>query len=69
MANLVSRGTGIRRKRRPQNVCPNPLFAKWVEEWRDEAREKGIKSQYSYTRVWLHESSYVVAIGPARRTF
>lgn len=51
MAGRVDLEAGIRRKRRPKSVCPNPLFVKWVEEWRDEAREKGIKSQYSYTKV------------------
>ena len=50
MAGRVDLEAGTRRKRRPKG-CPNPLFVKWVEEWRDEAREKGIKSQYSYTKV------------------
>ena len=40
-----------RRKRRPVGACPNPLFVKWVEEWRDEAREEGSKVQYAYTKV------------------
>ena len=51
MAGRVDLEAGTRRKRRPKSVCPNPLFVKWVEEWRDEAREKGKKSQYSYTKV------------------
>ena len=51
MAGRVDLEAGTRRKRRPKSVCPNSLFVKWVEEWRDEAREKGKKSQYSYTKV------------------
>ena len=47
----TSTGTGIRRKRRPKGLCANPLFVKWVEEWRDEARERGVKSQYTYNKV------------------
>ena len=41
-----------RRKRRPINGCPNPLFVQWVEEWRDEARNDGLKTQYTYTKVY-----------------
>lgn len=40
-----------RRRRRTQGPCPNALFVRWVEEWRDEAREKGAKSQYTYAKV------------------
>ncbi|XP_023222527.1 crossover junction endonuclease MUS81-like [Centruroides sculpturatus] len=31
--------------------CPNPLFAKWLKEWRDEAIEKGWKLQHTYSRA------------------
>ncbi|XP_067137762.1 crossover junction endonuclease MUS81 isoform X2 [Centruroides vittatus] len=31
--------------------CPNPLFAKWLKEWRDEAIEKGWKIQHTYSRA------------------
>lgn len=44
--------TGTKRKRRVGGQCPNPLFIKWMEEWRDEAREKGVQSQYAYTKVF-----------------
>lgn len=40
-----------RRRRRTQGPCPNALFVRWVEEWRDEAREKGVKTQYTYAKV------------------
>lgn len=42
----------VRRKRRPNSGCPNPLFVQWVEEWRDEARNDGSKTQYTYTKVY-----------------
>ena len=42
-----------RRRRRSKGPCPNSLFVRWVEEWRDEAREKGMKTQYAYAKV-LH---------------
>lgn len=48
---MESSKPALKRKRRPVGECPNPLFVKWVEEWRDEAREEGSKVQYAYTRV------------------
>ena len=42
---------GCKRKRRRVPSCPNPLFAQWIEEWRDEAIEKGLKSSYTYSKV------------------
>ena len=44
--------SSLKRKRRVyKNGCANPLFVKWVEEWRDDARERGVSSHYSYTKV------------------
>ncbi|XP_013876683.1 crossover junction endonuclease MUS81 isoform X1 [Austrofundulus limnaeus] len=31
--------------------CPNPLFLKWLTELRDEAKEKGLKIQYTYQKA------------------
>lgn len=30
---------------------PNPLFEMWLREWKEEAAEKGIKSQYVYAKA------------------
>ncbi|XP_048259874.1 crossover junction endonuclease MUS81-like [Haliotis rufescens] len=40
---------GKRKKKLPK--CPNPLFERWLQEWRDEAAEKGWKSQYIYSKA------------------
>ena len=40
-----------KRKRRPKGVCPNPLFLRWLEEYRDEAMNNGSKSSYTYNKV------------------
>ena len=40
-----------RRKRRHKISCPNTLFATWLQEWRDEAIDKGNKSSYAYNRA------------------
>ncbi|KAM7436322.1 Crossover junction endonuclease mus81 [Porites harrisoni] len=37
--------------RKKQRVCPNPLFLKWLEDWRDEAKEKNSKLQYTYGKA------------------
>lgn len=42
---------GKRKKKRTR--MPNPLFEMWLKEWKQEAADKGIKSQYVYAKV-LH---------------
>ena len=49
--NLKMETKRLKRKRRPVGGYSNPLFVKWVEEWRDQAREEGSKVQYAYTKV------------------
>ncbi|XP_052766912.1 crossover junction endonuclease MUS81-like [Mya arenaria] len=39
------------KKKKKRGTCPNPLFAQWLEEWRDSAAEKGMKSQYTYGKA------------------
>ena len=38
-------------RRKKQRECPNPLFLKWLEQWRDEAKQKNSKLQYTYGKV------------------
>lgn len=38
-------------RKRTLPSCPNPMFLKWLTELRDEAREKGQKTQYTYQKV------------------
>ncbi|XP_069821500.1 crossover junction endonuclease MUS81 [Dendropsophus ebraccatus] len=38
-------------RKRPLPPCPNPLFLKWLTEWRDSAAEKGLKTQYVYQKA------------------
>ena len=37
--------------RKKQRECPNPLFLKWLEDWRDEAKQKNSKLQFTYGKV------------------
>lgn len=38
-------------RKRALPSCPNPLFLQWLTELRDEAKEKGLKTQYTYQKV------------------
>ncbi|KAM3918318.1 crossover junction endonuclease MUS81 isoform 2-T6 [Leptodactylus fuscus] len=38
-------------RKRPLPSCPNPLFLKWLTEWRDSAAEKGLKTQFVYQKA------------------
>ncbi|XP_073207768.1 crossover junction endonuclease MUS81 isoform X3 [Lepidochelys kempii] len=38
-------------RKKPVPACPNPLFVQWLTEWRDEAAEKGKKTQFVYQRA------------------
>lgn len=39
------------RKKRTAKACPNPLFEKWLEEWKKEAQERGLNSVHTYRKV------------------
>ncbi|XP_064599705.1 crossover junction endonuclease MUS81-like [Liolophura sinensis] len=50
---------GLKGKRKKKkNLCPNPLFVQWLTEWRDEAAEKGMKSQYCYRKALASLKKY-----------
>ncbi|KAK2553821.1 Crossover junction endonuclease MUS81 [Acropora cervicornis] len=38
-------------RRKKHRECPNPLFLKWLEQWRDEAKQKNSKLQYTYGKA------------------
>lgn len=46
-----------KQKKQPKS-CPNPLFLKWLEQWRDEAKSKESKLQYVYSKVSILNSSF-----------
>ena len=51
--NVNSREPKGNKKRKPAKECPNPLFLKWLERWRDEAKAKDSKLQYVYNKVQI----------------
>ena len=40
-----------RQRSKKVRECPNPLYLKWLEEWRDDARDQGSKMQHTYAKV------------------
>lgn len=38
-------------RKRPLPICPNPLFVRWLTEWRDEAASRGRRTQFVFQKV------------------
>ena len=41
------------KRKKKKETSANPLFVEWLTEWKEEAAEKGWKSQYTYGKVCL----------------
>ncbi|XP_069570891.1 LOW QUALITY PROTEIN: crossover junction endonuclease MUS81 [Brachyistius frenatus] len=53
-------------RKRALPSCPNPLFLKWLTELRDEAREKGLKIQYTYQKAINSLNKYPLPLQNAK---
>lgn len=62
--NMAVARQGVKRKRRPKNVCPNPMLVKWLEEWRDEALENNWRTSYTYSKVCMscHDNCFMILV-------
>ena len=49
VAQATSKATQGRK--RPTKACANPMFEKWLEEWKQEAQERGLNSVHTYRKV------------------
>ncbi|XP_023374295.1 crossover junction endonuclease MUS81 isoform X1 [Otolemur garnettii] len=38
-------------RKRPLPVCPNPLFTRWLTEWRDEAASRGRRTRFVFQKA------------------
>ncbi|KAM9220409.1 crossover junction endonuclease MUS81 isoform 2-T2 [Dugong dugon] len=38
-------------RKRPLPVCPNPLFVRWLTEWRDEATSRGRRTRFVFQKA------------------
>uniref|UniRef100_A0A8C9WVV6 Crossover junction endonuclease MUS81 n=1 Tax=Sander lucioperca TaxID=283035 RepID=A0A8C9WVV6_SANLU len=53
-------------RKRALPSCPNPLFLKWLTELRDEAKEKGLKIQYTYQKAISSLNKYPLPLQNAK---
>ncbi|XP_034412714.1 crossover junction endonuclease MUS81 isoform X2 [Cyclopterus lumpus] len=53
-------------RKRALPSCPNPLFVEWLTELRDEAREKGLKIQYTYQKAISSLNKYPLPLQNAK---
>ncbi|KAL8615659.1 hypothetical protein ACOMHN_034809 [Nucella lapillus] len=51
MSNRLPPSSLAGKRKRKKEPNPNPLFCQWLAEWRDEAKEKGWKSEYIYSKA------------------
>ncbi|XP_051823010.1 crossover junction endonuclease MUS81 [Antechinus flavipes] len=38
-------------RKRPLPACANPLFVRWLREWRDEAADRGLRTRFVYQKA------------------
>lgn len=38
-------------RKRPAKACANPMFEKWLEEWKQEAQDRGLNCVHTYRKV------------------
>ncbi|KAM8899418.1 crossover junction endonuclease MUS81 isoform 1-T2 [Spinachia spinachia] len=53
-------------RKRTLPSSPNPLFLKWLTELRDEAKEKGLKIQYTYQKAISSLNKYPLPLQNAK---
>uniref|UniRef100_A0A8C9RFI7 Crossover junction endonuclease MUS81 n=1 Tax=Scleropages formosus TaxID=113540 RepID=A0A8C9RFI7_SCLFO len=53
-------------RKRPLPPCPNPLFVRWLSELRDQAAERGLKTQYVYQKALRSLKKYPLPLKNGR---
>ncbi|XP_068443998.1 crossover junction endonuclease MUS81 [Clinocottus analis] len=53
-------------RKRELPSCPNPLFIEWLTELRDQAKEKGLKIQYTYQKAISSLNKYPLPLQNAK---
>ncbi|XP_062616490.1 crossover junction endonuclease MUS81-like [Saccostrea cucullata] len=55
---------GKRKKKKTKS--PNPLFEMWLKEWKEDAAEKGIKTQFVYAKALKSLQRYLLVLTSGR---
>lgn len=56
----------MKRVTKPVQKCPNPLFERWLEEWRQEAADKGQDMQYCFGKAVKSLRKYPLVLKSGR---
>lgn len=56
----------VNRRRKKKFISPNPLFEKWLVEWKQEAAEKGMKIQYTYAKALASLRKYPLPLSSGK---
>lgn len=54
------------KRKKKVNPNPNPLFTQWLTQWRDEAAEKGIKTQYAFGKALRSLKKYPMPLASGK---
>lgn len=55
-----------KRKTIKSKICPNPLFEKWLLEWKDEANQRDSKLKFTYSRALMTLRKYPLPLKSGR---
>ncbi|XP_038073322.1 crossover junction endonuclease MUS81-like [Patiria miniata] len=55
-----------KKRKKKLEPCPNPLFVKWLTEWRDEAASQGKKTQYAFGKALYALKKYPMLLKTGR---
>ncbi|GFY55933.1 crossover junction endonuclease MUS81 [Trichonephila inaurata madagascariensis] len=56
----------VKRRIKKKYTTPNPLFVKWLTEWKQDAAEKGLKVQYTYGKALASLKKYPLPLSSGK---
>ncbi|KAF8774113.1 Crossover junction endonuclease MUS81 like protein [Argiope bruennichi] len=56
----------VKRRLKKKYTSPNPLFVKWLTEWKQDAKEKGLKLQYTYAKALSSLKKYPLPLSSGK---
>ncbi|KAK7505471.1 hypothetical protein BaRGS_00003216 [Batillaria attramentaria] len=66
MSSTTASRSLLGKRKKKRDPCPNPLFCKWLAEWRDEAKEKGWKSEFIYSKALRSLKKYPLLLSSGK---
>ncbi|GFU51335.1 crossover junction endonuclease MUS81 [Nephila pilipes] len=56
----------VKHRIKKKYTSPNPLFVKWLTEWKQDAAEKGLKVQYTYAKALSSLKKYPLPLSSGK---